>query len=129
MKGHPLFGHAYNPPWLPPDAGELRELYRKRFQEIAGRYGDRIPIWDVVNESLVCRSTYPLYSPDRAYVAWAFAQAGPLFPEDRVLMINEATSFNFIPAEKNPYLDQVKKLLAQGTKSVHPDREYLCLWR
>jgi GH35 family endo-1,4-beta-xylanase len=116
LKGHPLLWHSYNPPWLPKDADELRELYRKRFQEIAGRYGGKIPIWDVVNESLVCPKTYPLYTPDRAYVAWAFAQASPLFPADALLMINEVTSYNFKPADKNPYFAQVKALLAQGLK-------------
>lgn len=116
LKGHPLLWHAYNPPWLPKDADRLRELYRKRFREIAGRYGDKISIFDVVNESLVCSKTYPLYSPDRAYVAWAFAEAAPLFPDTCTLMINEVTSYNFMPAEKNPYVAQIKALLAQGAK-------------
>lgn len=116
LKGHPLLWHSYNPPWLPKDAAELQELYRKRFGEIAGRYGGKIPIWDVVNESQVCPKTYPLYSPDRAYVAWAFAEASRLFPDNTVLMINEVTSFNFKPADKNPYFAQVRSLLAQGVK-------------
>ena len=116
LKGHPLLWHAYNPAWLPKDADQLRELYRKRFREIAGRYGDKIPIFDVVNESLVCSKTYPLYSDDRAYVGWAFAEAAPLFPDSTTLMINEVTSYNFKPAETNPYLAQVKTLLEQGAK-------------
>lgn len=116
LKGHPLLWHAYNPAWLPKDANELRDLYRKRFQEIASRYGEKIPIWDVVNESQVCPKTYPLYSADRAYVGWAFAQAAPLFPDSRTLMINEVTSFNFMPVPSNPYFAQVKALLAQGSR-------------
>lgn len=116
LKGHPLLWHAYNPSWLPKDADELRELYRKRFREIAGRYGDKISIFDVVNESLVCSKAYPLYSPDRAYVAWAFQETAPLFPDTCTLMINEVTSFNFLPAEKNPYVEQIQSLLAQGAK-------------
>ena len=116
LKGHPLLWHAYNPPWLPKDADQLRELYRKRFREIAGRYGSKISIFDVVNESLVCSKTYPLYSPDRAYVAWAFNEVAPLFPKPCTLMINEVTSYNFLPAEKNPYVDQIKSLLAQGAQ-------------
>ena len=44
LKGHPLLWHAYNPPWLPRNADELRGLYRKRFREIAGRYGDKISV-------------------------------------------------------------------------------------
>jgi GH35 family endo-1,4-beta-xylanase len=32
------------------------------------------------------------------------------------MMINEVTSFNFIPAEKNPYVAQIKKLLVVGAQ-------------
>lgn len=116
LKGHPLLWHAYNPAWLPKDAGELRGLYQKRFREIAERYGGKIGIFDVVNESLVCRKDYPLFSEDRDYVRWAFGEAAPLFPESATLMINEVTSFNFPAAEKNAYLAQVKALLAQGAR-------------
>jgi GH35 family endo-1,4-beta-xylanase len=116
LKGHPLLWHAYNPPWLPKDADQLRELYRKRFKEIATRFVGKIGIWDVVNESLVCKKDYPLLTPDRDYVRWAFAEVAPLFPETTTLMINEVTSFNFKPYETNPYVEQIKKLLSQGAK-------------
>ncbi len=116
LKGHPLLWHAYNPPWLPKDADELRALYRKRFREIASRFSDKIGIFDVVNESQVCPKKYPLYSDDRAYVGWAFKEAAPLFPKTTTLMINEVTEFNFMPFETNPYAAQIKSLLAQGAK-------------
>lgn len=115
LKGHPLLWHAYNPAWLPKNPDELRELYRKRFREIAGRFGDKIPVWDVVNESLVCHTNYPLYSKDREYVRWAFSEAVPLFPADRTLMINEVTSYNFQPASGR-YFDQIQGLQGQGAK-------------
>lgn len=117
LKGHPLLWHAYNPPWLPGDAEDLRGLYRKRFKEIADRFAGKIGIWDVVNESLVCKTNYPLYTPDRDYVRWAFAEVAPLFPESTTLMINEVTTpFNFLPAAENPYFAQIKSLLGQGAK-------------
>ncbi|HCL92237.1 MAG: endo-1,4-beta-xylanase [Verrucomicrobia bacterium] len=114
LKGHPLLWHAYNPAWLPKDANELRELYRKRFREISRRYADKISIWDVVNESLVCTTNYPLYSPAREYVGWAFQEVAPLFPPQTILMINEVTGFNFRPVGTNPYLAQIRQLLDQG---------------
>jgi GH35 family endo-1,4-beta-xylanase len=113
LKGHPLLWHAYNPKWLPKDANELRALYQKRFKEIASRFGDKLQVWDVVNESLVCNKAYPLYTPDRDYVRWAFKEAVPLFPADRIMMINEVTSYNFPPASQK-YFDQIKSLQAQG---------------
>jgi GH35 family endo-1,4-beta-xylanase len=116
LKGHPLLWHGYNPAWLPKDAVALRELYRKRFREIATRYGQQIPIFDAVNESQVCAKSYPLYTPDRAYVGWAFGEVAPLFPKTCTLMINEVTEYNFKPAAANPYLAQVKSLLAEGAR-------------
>jgi endo-1,4-beta-xylanase len=114
LKGHPLLWHGCNPDWLPKDADELRELYRKRFREIASRYGDKIPIWDAVNESLVCPAEYPLLTADRAYVAWAFREVTPLFPPATTLMINEVNFANFGVAKKSRYFAQVKSLLADG---------------
>ena len=115
LKGHPLLWHAYNPKWLPTDANELRELYQKRFREISSRFSDKIFIWDVVNESLVCPKKYPLFSEDRAYVGWAFKQLTPLFPEKTTLMINEVTEYNFQP-RSDKYLEQIKSLQADGAK-------------
>lgn len=117
LKGHPLLWHSYNPPWLPSDAEELRGLYKKRFKEIADRFAGKIGIWDVVNESQVCRTNYPLYTPDRDYVRWAFSEVAPLFPAETTLMINEVTTpFNFQRAEENRYFAQIKSLLGQGAK-------------
>jgi len=114
LKGHPLLWHAYNPSWLPKDAEALKKLYRKRFAEIAGRYAKDIKIWDVVNESLCSSKAYPLYTADRAYVAWAFREAAPLFGPDSLLMINEVNFSNCSAGEANRYYRQVKQLLADG---------------
>lgn len=114
LKGHPLLWHAHNPDWLPKNPDELRELYRKRFREIAQRYGDKIPIWEVVNESLVCDKKYPLLTPDRAYVTWAFREVAPLFPAKTTLMINEVNFSNFGTPDNSRYFTQVKSLLADS---------------
>lgn len=114
LKGHPLLWHAHNPGWIPKDPDKLKALYVKRFHELADRFGADVPIWDVVNESQVCPEKYPLYTPDKAYVGWAFDQAVPLFPADSVMMINEVTRYNFIPAARNPYVQQIRELLAAG---------------
>ena len=99
---------------MPTGPEALREAYRKRFDEIAERYGNDIPIWDVVNESLVCPQGYPLFTEDRAYVSWAFEQAHQAFPDNTVLMINEVMSVSHKPVKENAYLEQVKALLASG---------------
>jgi GH35 family endo-1,4-beta-xylanase len=114
LKGHPLLWHAYNPPWLPSDAEALKKLYQKRFTEIADRYAKDIKIWDVVNESQVCSPKYPLYTADKAYVAWAFREANLRFGQNNLLMINEVNLSNLSVGEANPYFRQIKQLLAEG---------------
>lgn len=112
LKGHPLVWFAHNPDWLPQDPEKLRELFRKRMREIAERYADKMPIWDVVNESIVCEKKFPLYTPDKAYVAWSFREAAPLFPASATLMINEVNLSNYGTPATNKYYAQVKQLLA-----------------
>lgn len=116
LKGHPLLWHAYNPPWLPKDADALKQLYQKRFAQIAARYSSQIKIWDVVNESLCCPKNYQLYTADRAYVAWAFSEMARVFRPDNLTMINEVTEYNRGVGEKNGYYRQVKGLIDQGLR-------------
>jgi GH35 family endo-1,4-beta-xylanase len=114
LKGHPLLWHGCNPAWLPKDPEELKKLYQKRFREIAERYAKDIRVWDVVNESQVCPKEYPLFSPGKEYVGWAFREACPLFQPENLMMINEVTAFNRGVGEENPYYRQVKQLIADG---------------
>ena len=119
LKGHPLLWHlpAHNPQWMPKDPEELKERYRQRFQEIAERYADDIPIWDGVNESLITVEEYPLFSEDRdypAYVPWAFAEQQKLFRPENLLMINDVSSFNWPSDETNRYYRQCRRLLKDG---------------
>lgn len=113
LKGHPLLWHAHNPSWLPKDPEKLKVLYRKRFAEIAERYAGKIKVWDVVNESLVCPPSFPLFTENRDYVEWAFREVAPLFPPETVLMINEVTQFN-TPPQVLRYREQIRRLLEAG---------------
>lgn len=116
LKAHPMLWHEHNPDWLPKDPAALKALYQKRFKDLAGRYAKDIAIWEVTNESTGCHKTYPLYSEDRAYVAWALQEAAPLFGDVNRLMINDFTQFNErLPAE-NAYYKQLKGLLDRGLR-------------
>jgi len=120
LKGHPLLWHNrdHNPPWMAKDPEELKQLYQKRFREIAQRYAKDIPIWDGVNESLVCSADFPLFSPaDRdypPYVPWAFTEEQKVFRPENRLMINDVTTFNWPADESNRYFRQCQKLLGNG---------------
>jgi endo-1,4-beta-xylanase len=115
LKGHPLLWHSINPEWMPKDPAELKRLYRKRFQEIAGRYAEDIPIWDGVNESLVCPSSYPLFSAEdrdyQPYVPWAFTEEQKVFRPENLLILNDVTTFNWPASETNRFYRQCTRLL------------------
>jgi endo-1,4-beta-xylanase len=52
LKGHPLLWHFPTtiPDWLPDDSDAIKDVHRRRIQEIVTRYKGRIAYWDVVNE-------------------------------------------------------------------------------
>lgn len=120
LKGHPLLWHNrnHNPSWMPRNPNELKQRYIKRFGEIAERYAADIPIWDGVNESLVCSADFPLYSAGarthQPYVPWAFTEQQKVFRPENHLMINDVTSFNLPPNDTNRYYRQCKQLLDNG---------------
>jgi endo-1,4-beta-xylanase len=49
-KGHTLAWNLRDPPWLPPDRGEVRQLLFGRVRDCVRQFRGRIDIWDVVNE-------------------------------------------------------------------------------
>ncbi len=120
LKGHPLLWHSrdHNPKWRPDNPDELKRRYGQRFREIAERYAKQIPIWDGVNESLVCSADFPLFSPAErdypGYVPWAFTEEQKVFRPENLLMINDVTTFNWPANETNRYYQQCRKLLDDG---------------
>jgi len=50
-KGHPLvWDFTPDPPWLPSDFDQIRQLSHERVRAIVSRFRGRIDVWDVVNE-------------------------------------------------------------------------------
>ena len=51
-KGHCLLWNCCNPSWLEKYSPEERKaIAERRFQQISAEYADKIPSWDIVNES------------------------------------------------------------------------------
>lgn len=55
IRGHTLLWHAENPAWIKngnwtPE--QLTEIMREHIHTVVGRYKNRIPFWDVINEGI-----------------------------------------------------------------------------
>jgi len=90
-KAHCLNYENFVPDWA---AGATVEQAKRdlltRFEVLAERYADKIPCWEVVNETL-CNIQHTDFFNEDDFIEWSFAQADRLFPNNQ-LMINETTS-------------------------------------
>lgn len=105
----------------PKYTAELKRLNDQRITQIANYYGDRLPSWDIVNESatdyngkavtgdpITNNSNYGvLLQGDYTYET--FKKAKEVFPSNVLLNINDYLN-------NQRYADQVKDLLANGAK-------------
>lgn len=84
-KGHPLFWHAFLPDWLPKDRRQWLYRMEKHIAEIAEKYGDRIFIFDAINEAIngVSRFNSP-YVDD--IVKIAFEMVERQFPNAQLVL-------------------------------------------
>lgn len=118
-KGHPLMWHCFVPGWLRGSPEEIMARWERRFREIAERYGERIRIWDVVNESLA-------FNPNSHWAAakkmppnpteFAFDLAAKHFPESCLLYYNDYLCWHPLRGVCTPAYLLVKNLLLQGKK-------------
>lgn len=90
-KGHPLCWHSFNflPEWAALDRTRLAEEIEQRIEEIAARYGKRIPIWDVCNEALGLPAGDVNRRVPARHVEMAFEVASRCLPRSSVLMYND----------------------------------------
>ncbi|WP_438862333.1 endo-1,4-beta-xylanase [Neptunicella sp.] len=98
--GHVLFWHSQTPDWVfKDDNGNLlsRDALLKRMREraklMASRYGDKIKIWDVVNEAIeddgsLRKSLYNQIIGDD-FIEQAFLIAADELPADAVKLYND----------------------------------------
>ena len=128
------FAAAFNMATLPfywegnePQPGKTRyakdspkELLEKRFRELAERYADRIPMWEVVNETLHWsngrRRLSNLFSePD--LVEWSFKTAAKYFTKNK-LVINETHMYVWesFKRSRSAYYMQIENALLKGCR-------------
>lgn len=120
-KIHCLFYDKFIPSWLPKeDEEKMKELYEKRFSEIAELFGGgKMYSTEVINEVLSSHAwqTNSVLSKKRDAVEWAFSLAEKYFPND-ILEINDG---NYIPeigrlTYHHPYFLLIDAALSKGIR-------------
>ncbi|MFA5561372.1 MAG: endo-1,4-beta-xylanase [Eubacteriales bacterium] len=118
MKGHCLVYDSSAPSWLPADVPGIKRETERHIAEVAERYAEVIPDWDIINETLLwnpydpARTTRFFREPD--YVQWSFDCAKRYLPLGR-RFINEASGIWNFQFNRTPYYMQIQNLLAQCT--------------
>ena len=117
VKGHTLIWDNPRwslPTWWPDDKTEMMPLIRKRFEEIADRYGHEIKTWDVVNE--VTNRHNDIRMP-HDFTYHSFKLAEHLFPYESTFILNFSSAIwhNYKIEYSADYL-LIQNLLLRGTK-------------
>jgi len=110
VHGHTLIWHRQLPSWIRQSDPADRETHMREFiQRVLGRYGQDIPIWDVVNEALEEDGTYRhsiWYEAMGAdFIDIAFRQARQSAPEATLIYNEYDVSFD------GPKVDGMMRLL------------------
>lgn len=117
-KCHCLNYDNFLPLWLYGKDTETDKRYLiKRFAEIAQRYRDRIPSFEVTNETLKELHHSPFFLEDD-FVEWSFREADKYFPDKR-LIINDYIIFSpSVSSNRNAYYMQIKRLRDNGIRHL-----------
>ena len=120
-KAHCLNYYNETPEWVSKESAVFWKMLERRFSDLAERYADRIPEWEVTNETLrffveqnVRRGVSPFY--DRDFVEQSFLLAEKYFPQNEKI-INEA-HFNIwgenFKEDRSAYYMQIERALSRG---------------
>ena len=112
-KCHCLNYDSWIPTWLANEpVPVIKKFLEKRFREIAERYADDIPSFEVTNETLQTAKSKFILEDD--FVEWSFRMADRYFPNNH-LIINDykiwwPNSYN----TRTAYYMQIERLLRDG---------------
>ena len=108
------------PAWAKGDVEYEKEMLERRFSELAGRYAGRIPMWEVVNETLHWtegRRRLSNFFSEPDHVEWCFKTAAKYFTANR-LVINETHTYVWEAFKKSrsAYYMQIENALLKGCR-------------
>lgn len=115
-KCHCLNYDNFLPTWLKnASVSEHKLALDKRFRELAERYADVIPSWEVTNETLNA-DVHPesKFFKEDDFVEWSFRTAERYFPKNR-LIINDYDVFErAYKGNRSAYYMQIERLPLRG---------------
>ncbi len=117
-KAHCLNYAPFSPEWARGSVQWEKQCLEKRFALLAERYKDKIPMWEVTNETYwqyFKKSSFYM-APD--FVEWSFALAEKYFSANK-LIINEAHPL-WHPDKyiwnRSPYYMQIERAMLKGAR-------------
>ena len=117
-KCHCLNYDNFTPAWLKNvTADEYKARLDRRMRELAERYADVIPSWEVTNESFNGADSYSDFFKCDDFIEWSFETADRYFPNNR-LIINDWAVWDggYFPFrwKRSTYYMQIERLLRSG---------------
>ena len=122
-KAHCLNYDNFRPNWLKDaDVPTHKKALDKHFRELAERYADSIPSWEVVNETLQ-QNTGTVYTSkffkEDDFVEWSFKTADRYFPNNH-LIINDFELFDrWYRGNRSTYYLLIERLIRNGVSNLH----------
>ena len=112
-KCHCLNYDSWIPNWLVNEPVPVIKKYlEKRFREIAERYADDIPSFEVTNETLQTAKSKFILEDD--FVEWSFRMADRYFPNNRLIINDYNIWWPYSYNTRTAYYMQIERLLRDG---------------
>ena len=121
-KGHWMFCDNLVPSWLPKSPREMMVFLEKRIASLAERYGEKVTIWDAVNEAFSNNRWFTKHISwtvtPQDYVYEIFKLAEKYFPNYTELCYNDGNWVSYIPyaRDNSPVYLLAKNLQLRGAR-------------
>lgn len=121
-KGHWLFCDNFVPRWLPDSPKKMMVLLEKRIAQLAERYGEKVTIWDAVNEAFSNNRWFTKHIgwtvTPQDYVYEVFKLAEKYFPNYTELCYNDGNWISYQPyaRDNSPMFLLAKNLQMRGVR-------------
>lgn len=114
-KCHCLNYEAWLPKWLKDaEVGYHKKMLEKRFRELAERYADIIPSWEVTNETFTPNDNYSKFYKEDDFVEWSFRMADRYFPTNRLIINDDYHAWEPFRENRSQYYMQIERLAYKG---------------